>query len=206
MPKRRRKKYHRKSHRRRAHNPRYAFQPRYHYRRRSHNPALAVRASELLPLAGWAIVGGVTTRAVPQAILREKNTGWMGYLANAATAIGSSMLLGKFFGKRAAVGVLIGGTVGVASRMITDFFGPKVLDVGLSGDLDFDLGFYLPNSFPLPTTGTGPYLLNPGQTGMPSAAGGVPGAPIAVVAPGAGVAPAAGAPDEPARWGGRWAA
>jgi hypothetical protein len=41
-------------------------------------------------------------------------------------------------------------------------------DPGISG-----LGYYLPNVFPLPTTGQGPFLLAPGLTARPQAAGGL---------------------------------
>jgi len=37
------------------------------------------------------------------------------------------------------------------------------------------LSFYIPNTFALPTTGRGPFLLQPGVTGRPMQAGGVPG-------------------------------
>jgi len=36
------------------------------------------------------------------------------------------------------------------------------------------LSYYAPNTFALPTTGQGPFLLNPGVVGMPMQAGGVP--------------------------------
>lgn len=35
------------------------------------------------------------------------------------------------------------------------------------------LSFYAPNSFALPTTGQGPFLLNPGVAGAPAASGGL---------------------------------
>lgn len=37
------------------------------------------------------------------------------------------------------------------------------------------LAFYSPNTFPLPTAGRGPFLLQPGMMGRPMANGGVPG-------------------------------
>lgn len=35
------------------------------------------------------------------------------------------------------------------------------------------LSFYVPNTFPTPTTGRGPWLLQPGATGLPTAEGGM---------------------------------
>jgi len=50
------------------------------------------------------------------------------------------------------------------------------------------LSYYVPNTFALPTTGQGPFLLNPGVVGMPMQAGGVPSpmTPAIAAAPGLG--------------------
>lgn len=213
LAKRRRKYRHksRRHHRRRAHNPtRYFARPSFRRRNPRRILGMALPTSQLIPIAGWAIAGGVATRAIPQMFLREKNTGIMGYAANAVTALGLSWLLGRFAGRNAAVGTLIGGATAIGARLITDFFGPGALQFGMSGDLDFDLGFYLQNTFPLPTAGSGPFLLQPGQVGVPVPAGGLV-APVAVAAgPGqAAVTLPAASPvstEEPQRWGSRWAA
>ena len=145
-----------------------------HYRRR-HNPFLAVPMSELVPLTAWAVGGMAGARILPQMLAPGYNTGWTGYGLNIVTTLGLSWLGGKFAGTRAAQGLLVGGFVGTAARILADWLGgTSAIGGALSGDLDFDLGFYIPNSFPLPTTGQGPYLLQPGITGAPSAAGGVP--------------------------------
>lgn len=210
MSKRRRKRRNRHigGSRRRRRNP-FIANPRHSrsYRRRR-NPQLALPIGEVLPLAGWAVAGGVLTRAVPQMLLKEGNTGVMGYGANVATAVLGSWLA-RQISPNAAKGVLIGGAVAIVQRAVAEFFGPKVLDVGMSGDLDFDLGYYIPNSFPVPTTGRGPFLLQPGVTGGPMMAGGVPGngfmnAPD-VTAAAVGLAPSADA-NEPGRWATRWSA
>jgi hypothetical protein len=133
----------------------------------------------------------MVTRIGPQMLLPTYNTGFSGYGLNAATAVLASWSVGKFFGSRASQGVLIGGFVALGSRMLTDWLGTSGTFGGaLAGDLDFDLGFYINNSFPLPTTGSGPFLLQPGMTGSPTASGG--GAAIALPPAAAGSASQAG--------------
>jgi len=195
------------------------------YRHRRHNPFLSVPVGELVALTGWAVVGMAGTRIIPQMVLPSQNSGIMGYGLNAVTAVGLSWLGGKFGGTRAAQGILIGGMVGLATRILTDMLGGTQAGAwGLSGDLDFDLGFYIPNSFAVPTTGQGPYLLNPGITGAPMQAGGVPTMQPVAIAPGSGQAAAAAGgvtaaqlaaatqsgagtgPAEPSAWRSNWAA
>lgn len=234
------------SHRReRTHNPRRRRRNRaFHFgrrrnrtrvvymsaRRRSrrHNPLLAVPMGELIPLTAWAIGGMAGTRIIPQMILPQYNSGLGGYGLNFVAAVGLSWIGGKFAGTRASQGLLVGGMVGLAARMLSDALGSSTAGAwGLSGDLDFDLGFYIPNSFAVPTTGQGPYLLQPGITGSPMASGGMPtalaapaaagcaagtGAPTAaqLAAATATTAPASGGGggggQEPNRWHNSWAA
>lgn len=144
-------------------------------RRYSRNPILAVPLNELVPLTAWAVGGMAGARIIPQLVLPNYNQGWTGYGLNILTTIGLSWVGSKFAGTRAAQGLLVGGFVGTAARMLADWLGgSSTLGGALSGDLDFDLGFYINNSFPLPTTGQGPFLLQPGVTGAPMAAGGIP--------------------------------
>lgn len=141
---------------RRRHNPRrHYFAARHHRRRR--NPVLAAPLQQVLPLAGWAIVGGVATRTLPQLLLKDKNTGLYGYGANALTALGVSMALGKFVGSQAGLGSLLGGITMLAGRLIADYFGKTVVEFSslLGGDAAFDLGLYTPSYFPLPTVSSG---------------------------------------------------
>jgi len=142
-------------------------------RRRRHNPLLSVSLGELVPLTAWAVGGMAGTRIIPQMVMPGSNTGLYGYGMNFVTAVGLSWLGGKFAGQRASQGLLVGGMVALASRILTDTLGTSGTFGGaLAGDLDFDLGFYINNSFPLPTTGSGPFLLQPGVTGSPTASGG----------------------------------
>jgi hypothetical protein len=149
----------------------YMSAPRRRHRR--HNPLLSVPLSDLVPLTAWAIGGMAGTRILPQMLLPGSNTGLSGYGMNFATAVALSWLGGKFAGSRASQGLLVGGMVALASRILTDTLGTSGTFGGaLAGDLDFDLGFYINNSFPLPTSGSGAFLLQPGVTGLPTASGG----------------------------------
>ncbi len=178
---------------RRRRNPVYAMGRARSYRRRlRHNPLLAVPLGELVPLAGWAVAGMAGTRILPQMLMPGSNTGITGYGINALTAVGLSWVGGKFAGPRAAQGLLVGGIVALAARILSDTLGASsTFGSALVGDLDFDLGFYIPNTYSVPTAGQGPYLLNPGVMGSPMSAGGViPALPAA----GGAAAAAASAP------------
>ncbi len=139
---------------RRRRNPVAYFGRR--YRRR--NP-LALPGRELIPITLWAIGGGVLTRALPQLVLKDKNTGVFGYGANAIVALAGSWAAGKFISKNAGVGVLVGGSVMIAGRLIAEFFGKRFVEFGMTGleagDTDFDLGLYTPGYFPIPTVSEG---------------------------------------------------
>jgi len=221
--------------RRRRRNPSFHFGRRrnrvvYVHRRRHHrrhNPMLSIPLTELVALTGWAVAGMAGTRIIPQMVLPSYNTGIAGYGLNFATAVGLSWLGSKFGGSRAGQGLLIGGMVGLATRVLTDMLGSTQAGAwGLSGDLDFDLGFYIPNTFAVPTTGQGPFLLNPGVVGAPMQAGGVPSPMTPAIAPasaggtaaatGGGVtaaqlasatyAPSGNLPNDPSAWRSNWAA
>lgn len=161
-------------------------------RRYSRNPILSVPLNELVPLTAWAVGGMAGARILPQLLAPSYNSGWTGYGLNILTTIGLSWVGQKFAGTRAAQGLLVGGFVGTAARMLADWLGgSSMLGGALSGDLDFDLGFYINNTFPLPTTGQGPFLLQPGVQGAPMAAGGVPTAiPLPAAPPSASSAAA----------------
>jgi hypothetical protein len=136
-----------------------------HHRRR--NQGLAVAARELVPTALWAIAGGVATRAIPQLLLKDSNTGIMGYGANALTAVALSWAAERFAGANAAKGILIGGAVMLGGRLVSDFFGKTLVSfgdvfgttgtsgLGAAGDPSFDLGVYTPGEFVVPTWSDG---------------------------------------------------
>lgn len=173
-------------------------QKRRSHRRRSNPMGFNVRdiGTQLL----WGTAGGVAALSVPGLVASSYNTGWTGYLLNGASAWAGSMLVGKVAGPKAGQDFFVGGLVATGLRIFNNFFGSS-FPVGLSG-----LGFYIPNNFPLPTTGSGPFLLNSGYEGgnpMPSVQiGGGSGSSVALASvPPAGVQSS----DEPSRWS-KWAA
>ncbi len=150
----------------------------------------------------WGTAGGVASLSVPGLVAPSFNQGWTGYLLNGLTAFVGRMVVSKVASPRAGDDFFVGGLVATGLRIFNNFFGSS-FPVGLSG-----LGFYVQNSFPLPTTGQGPFLLNDGYSGGP-----MPSVPISVQAAGlpaggnlANVPPSgAQSSDEPARWA-KWAA
>lgn len=135
-------------------------------RRRGSNP-LSLGGRELIPTALWAIAGGVATRAIPQLLLKDSNTGIFGYGANALTAVALSWAAERFVSPNAGKGVLIGGAVMLGGRLISDFFGKSLVSfgdvfgttgtsgLGAAGDPGFDLGIYTPGEFVVPTWSDG---------------------------------------------------
>lgn len=175
--------------------------------------------SELVPLTAWAVAGMAGTRIIPQMVAPQYNTGIGGYGLNFVTAVGLSWVGGKFAGSRASQGILVGGMVGLAARILSDTLGgSSMLGGGLSSDLDFDLGFYIQNNFPLPTTSQGPYLLAPGVNSSPSVSGIATMPPVQSAAAAAAnasgqpsaaqlaSATAGGTHDTPRAWSSPWAA
>lgn len=152
---------------------------------RHRNPILGMSGGDLIVETAAAVVNGVATRVVPQMILGANNTGIVGYAANAATGLVGAWLAAKF-NQKAGHGALLGAAVAVASRILSDTMGQNALGGGLSGDMGGELGFYINNSFPLPTSGSGPLLLNPGYSGGPMQSIALPGQAPTVVATAAG--------------------
>lgn len=125
-----------------------------HGRRRHSNPEILGPAKTMLESGAYALGGLVATRQIPQLILKEKNSGWMGYLANAATAIAVAMAAGKFVGPRAGNAALIGGGAYLVDRVLTEKVSPVGQYLALSGVGDFKaastMGRVKPGYFPLP--------------------------------------------------------
>jgi hypothetical protein len=167
------KKKHRRSRRRSAsRNPfvsrskRRSKANRGGFRRRRHNPNIGgFSGTELLKLGLGAAGGAIGARYVTQAVLGEKNTGAMGYGANALAAIGLAWLAAKYAGKDIAAGVAAGGLSAVVLRIWSERVSgtsPAAMS-GYLGDVDFSsdgLGAYIESGFPLPTVSTqnGNYL------------------------------------------------
>lgn len=100
------------------------------------NPGLGEvigRPADLVTTGVSALAAAVATKQLPQLILQEGNTGWQGYLANAATAGVAAWAAGTFIGKQAAQGALAGGLVIILDRFLTDRFSELGPYLSLSG-------------------------------------------------------------------------
>jgi len=192
-----------------------------HHHRRRHNPGFAgMSMSELVWMGGGALVNGIVCRAVPQMVpfLSQYNTGIAGYGLNIVTGALGAWGIGKV-NRRAGQGAWIGLVVAVGQRIIADNFGSGSAGEsgGMSGDLDFDLGYYVNEGFPFAQgSGAGPYARFPGtpRTGTPAfpptSASAVRAGQAAAAAalPAAAAAPAVAAANTQAsqmdRWSGNW--
>lgn len=187
------------SRRRRSSNPGYGFG---HVKRRNgrrrRNPGLGgFGVRDLTGTILWGTAGALSARVLPSTFLGTKNTGILGYGANAATAIIGGTLVGKFMNPRAGQEFTAGGLIALGLRLFEDWMGG-------GSQMNGDLGYYIENSFPLPTSGQGPYLLNAGYNGSPMASVQAP-AQVAALPVAAAAASAGNAADEPNRWS-KWAA
>lgn len=160
--------------------------------RRRRNPGMGgFGVRDLTGTILWGTAGALAARVVPSTFLGTKNTGILGYGANAATAIVGGMLVGKFLRPQAGQEFVAGGLIALGLRVFEDWMGG-------GSQLNGDLGFYIENSFPLPTSGSGPYLLNAGYNGSPMAS--VQAQAQAAALPAAVAAAQGGNGDEPSRW------
>jgi hypothetical protein len=103
---------------------------------RSRNPGISgvIGSPRDLLVGGFAgLASAVATRQLPQMILDVNNTGWQGYLANAATALAATWGLGALFGPAAGRGALVGGTVIVLDRVLSEQVSPIGPYLKLSG-------------------------------------------------------------------------
>ncbi len=186
----------RKHHRRRAHHRRrsnphrrrrrsmFMLNPRrHHVRRRRRNPDGFTRRG-IVPMVVGGGVGFLAARLGPQNLLKQYNTGITGYALNAGFGIGASWLLGRFWNRDAAMGGYIGTGVAVLSRIIVEQFNIGG-GGGISGDLDFDLGYYVSERFPFPQGAGGPYDTFIGTPYLP---GGAPVTSASAVRAGAAAA------------------
>ena len=173
-------------------------------RRRRRNPGgFGGTVNQIGGLLLWGTGGAVASLALPGLVASQYNTGITGYALNGATAWLGGMLVGKFGGQEAGAHFLAGGLIATGLRIFNNLFGSS-FPIGLSGDM----GYYIENSFPVPTAGTGPYLLNAGYSGSPMASvvGGSQVAALPAAVPAMPGTASGGSTDTPARWGDRWAA
>ena len=201
--------------RRRRSNPR-----RY---RRHRNPSAmfsGIGTKDLMWMGGGALVNGIACRAIPQMVpfLSGYNTGLTGYALNVGVGGVGAWAIGKF-NRRAGQGAWIGLVVALGQRIIADNFGSGSAGSsgGMSGDLDFDLGYYISDRFPYPQGPGGPYGQFPGtpyvgapqfantsasavRAGQAAAAAALPAASVPAAAAGAANAQAS----QMDRWSGAW--
>lgn len=228
MPKkkhRRRRAHHRRrSHsivaRRRHSNPMRYVARRSRRRNASRFGFGGLNTTDLLYMGGGALLNGVVARAVPQTLAPQYNVGWTGYGLNALVGAGGAWLLGKI-NRRAGQGAWIGLVVAVGQRIIAEKFGAGSAgaSAGMSGDLDFDLGYYMSDPFPFAQgASAGPYAAFPGTPYapmLPTANAAAPGrtrqtaavvaATQPVTAAGAGTGSVATPGANPQAWqGGAW--
>jgi len=120
-------------------------------RRRYSNPGVGRGVVGLGKKALYIITGAVATRSVTQMILGAKNTGAMGYAANAVAAIGLGWAATKFLkNKKLGANVTIGGVVGLVLRMLQDLTPVgKFVPLQLAG-LDAGMGAIVPTMYFVP--------------------------------------------------------
>jgi hypothetical protein len=112
---------------RKANNP---WKPRKH---RKHNPSFLAEPVSMAKTGAMALGGLVAARQLPQLILGAKNTGWIGYFANGITAALTAFVASKMAGKQAGQAVLIGGSLYLVNRVMTEQFSPAGNLLALSG-------------------------------------------------------------------------
>lgn len=126
--------------------------------RRRRNPSVGgFDVAELMKIGAGAFVGSVATRGLTQAILKDKNTGWMGYGANALAAVLLGFAASKVgASKSVATGVAAGGMAALFMRIWSEKVSQTTAAAAMSGlgDIDFSdngLGDYVDSSFSLPS-------------------------------------------------------
>lgn len=123
-------------------------------RKRRRNPTRTGRITGIASEGLTALVALVATRQIPQMALGEKNTGWMGYAGNIATALATSFVAGKVAGPAAAKAALIGGVAYFASRVLAEQLSPVGQYLKLAGIGDAQaatsLGTIHEGSYPYP--------------------------------------------------------
>jgi len=183
---------------------RHHFMNRHHRRRAKKNP-FGVSPMEIVIISGSALVGGVATRAIPQAVLSANNSGAVGYLMNLITA-GVLGWLGGFISPSVGLGAIVGGVTATGSRIFSDLTGKSIISFvpggtgGLGSDMAFQLGDYVPDQYVLPSTdGSGLVLSNPSALAVVAAGG--KGAPVVAVTPSGASSGGMGMPSE---WAPAW--
>ncbi len=214
---RRRARHHRAG-RRRRHNPMsYLARGRNRHtyrRRRRHNPTIRGSVRQLfsggmIKTTLGAFAGYTGARMIPATLLKQYNNGVTGYALNVGAGLLTAWAVGMA-DAQAGQGAVIGTGLAVLSRILVEQF--KIGGADLSGDMDFDLGYYVSDRFPFAQGAGGPYDTFPGNPSLlsppfpaTSAAAVRAGAAAAAAALPAAAAPGIAGVSEGGRWGaGRW--
>lgn len=147
----------------------------------------------MLEKIGGAGAGFFGARFIPQnvSMLAQYNSGIAGYALNGLSGFAISVALSKFWSRTAGQYALVGTGLAVLSRIIVEKFGGATPSgaAAMSGDLDFDLGYYVSERFPFPQgAGAGPWDAFPGN---PWGGGGYPATAATAVRAGQAAASAA---------------
>lgn len=126
----------------RKHSTRKSF--RRSYRRNPGTGGLPSGIKDLLPLAAVAAAGAVTVRTANALILKQRDTGIMGYAGMAGISTAALLIGTKVRPLRKwAVAFALGGYVATADRVIREVVMPRVMpNLPLSGLGDFDPSVY----------------------------------------------------------------
>jgi hypothetical protein len=96
----------------------------------------------LVKKALYLIAGGVAARAITQMVLKDKNTGLMGYAGNAVAAVLAGWATSKVLkSKDAGAFVTLGGITAIVQRALTDYtpvgayINTQMSGIGMRGDL-----------------------------------------------------------------------
>ncbi len=122
-----------------------------HRRRRQSNPGALGSPMDWIQGGAGVVAGAVGSRALPQLLLGASNTGSMGYVANAAAALGLGFLTHMAFPRNRVLvaSVIAGGFGGLIARIAADKT-PFGAQLSLSGLGDWGLGLYQKSNFPYP--------------------------------------------------------
>lgn len=104
--------------------------------RRRHNPDWLGTPKEILVSGVAGLANAVLTRQIPQMVLGANNTGIQGYGANALIALIGAYLAGKFAGPSAGKAAVVGGSVILLDRILTEQVSPIGPYLQLSGTGD----------------------------------------------------------------------
>jgi len=117
-----------------ATNPqRFKAPAKTHKKRKNPIGGVALRTPmDNLKFGAAALVGLAATRQLPQLVLKENNTGWMGYGANLAVATLAGMAVGMW-NKQLGYAVGIGGSLYTVSRILTEKVSPVGKYFALAG-------------------------------------------------------------------------